>query len=121
MIWDREADTVRAPSHKMNIEACTARQIISTMKGAYDLQNINLPLLNRSKVFLRTLQCDPNLSWDDKLDSNRLREWKNIAKQFNDSGPLEIQRYIGHRGSTYSMILFSDASKDFLGTVIYLL
>ena len=120
MVWDRERDVIKASKFKMETEASTARQILSTIKGAYDLQNANLPVLNRSKIFLRTLQCDKGLRWDDKLSPNKLREWRNIAKQFNDYEPVEMSRFVGNRESSYSMILFSDASKDFIGMVIYL-
>ena len=120
MKWDRVKDVLKAPVYRMSESASTPRQIISTIKGAYDLQNVNLPVLNRSKLFLRDLQSDKTLKWDDSLDAVRLREWRNIARQFNEYEPLEIPRFIGRRDDKYRMILFSDASRNFLSMVVYL-
>lgn len=120
MIWNREKDTLRAPEFKLNENASTARQVISTMKGAYDLFNINLPVLNRGKLFLQDLQCNKELRWDDKLTTAKLGEWKLISKQFNEYESLEVPRFIGRREGEYSLILFSDASKHFLSMVMYM-
>ena len=59
------------------------------------------------------------MKWDDELNAELLREWKNISRQFSDYQPLEMNRFIGNRDSSYTMILFGDASKDFIGMVIY--
>ncbi len=120
MAWDRENDTVAAPLYKMKLEVGSKREVLKELNKNFDLMGTKLPLLNRSKLFLRDLQLDPKLGWDSKLSAERKYEWKKIAKQYNEYKPTEVPRCIGRRTDQYDMYIFADASKSFLGFCSYL-
>ena len=120
MKWNRVSDTISSTKFELNVKAETKRQIMCTLKTAFDLQNSNIPIRNRSKVFLQDLQKDVKCKWDAKLSPAKIHEWKIIAKQANEYEPPAVPRFIGTRESKYSLISLSDASKDFIGTVIYI-
>ncbi|XP_068225629.1 uncharacterized protein [Palaemon carinicauda] len=120
MCWDRYNDILKATCVKLNVEANTLRQILSSVMSIFDLNNTNLPVLNRCKIFLRQLQSDYVDKWDTSLHGAQLNEWRNIASQFNNGERLEIPKYMGSRKSNFDIIVMSDASKNFLGCVIYL-
>lgn len=120
MNWNRVTDCIIAKESKLNVEASSAREILSTIMGIYDLHNANLPLLNRCKIFLRKIQITYNGKWDDILSASELREWRNIAIQFNSGNMIEVPRFIGNRDSRFDIIVMCDASKDFIGCVLYM-
>ncbi len=120
MLWKRDSDTITAPVYKMKKNISTKRQVLSEINKNFDLMGTNLPLLSRAKLFLRELQIKTNLSWDSILPDSMMRRWKTIVRQFNEYSPIEIPRCVGKRTDSYEMYIFSDASKQFLGFVIYL-
>ena len=77
-------------------------------------------MLNRARLFIHRLQCDNTLDWDDKLGSNRTREWKNICVQLNKVDSIKIDRFIGERSKEYEVVAFTDSSKTLYGTVLYI-
>ena len=70
---------------------------------------------------MHRLQCDKTLSWDKKLDREKLREWKNISLQFNKSKFITVQRSCGSKTDSYKLIGYTDASGQIYGVVIYLM
>ena len=120
MKWDRVRDILKSPKVNLNADAKTSRQILSSSMSVFDLNNANLPLLNRCKIFLRQLQSECRKDWDKEIKPTQLNEWKNIAIQFNSGEMMEVPRFVGNRDSTYDIIVMTDASKDFIGCVIYL-
>ena len=120
MRWDRINDILKSPKVNLNVEARTSRQILSSSMSVFDLNNANLPLLNRCKIFLRQLQSGCKKDWDKEIKPAQLNEWKNISIQFNNGDMMEVPRFVGNRDSTYDIITMTDASKDFVGCVIYL-
>ena len=119
-IWNRDSDTLTARDFKLDFEATTKRGILKSLNSIYDILNVGLPLLNRAKLFLQTLQQNKSLSWDDTLAQNQLNEWQRIAKQVNSTPPLEVPRFVGERSSVYVLRAFCDASQSIVGTVIYI-
>ncbi len=120
MKWNRINDSIKSPTYRMNENVTTKRQVLKEVNSNYDLTNANLPVLNRAKLFLRNLQLDSKLEWDDPIENEKRLKWKTISKQFNTYEPAEIPRYVGDKNSKYTLVLLSDASKDFLRMVIYL-
>ena len=118
--WNRINDTIQPVKINVNENANTKRQILSTMNEIYDLIGVYLPLLNRAKLFLQTLQTDHNLEWDDILSNDRQRDWANISKQLNSVPGIPINRSVGGRAEGYSLIAFTDASTLIYGAVVYL-
>ena len=96
MYWDRVTDTLSTGPICLDSNANTKRTILSSIASQYDLNNINAPILNRSRLFLHKLQCDRDyVDWDLKLSSDLQREWANIVKQANSYEPAGIDRCVG--------------------------
>ena len=79
------------------MDACSKREILASIASQYDVFNFNGPLLNRARIFTHELQVNHKLSWDTKLSTELVRQWKNIVRQTNSSLPLEIKRFLGER------------------------
>lgn len=120
LVWEREQDNLCAKNTKLDETASTKRKVLATLHSIYDPLGFNVPSLNRARFFLHKLQCDANLTWDKVLDDSRRKEWKLIAKQFNSGRNPTIPRCMGNYNSTYTILTFTDASRDGYGCVTYL-
>ena len=120
MSWSRSTDTLSSTSLHLSETANTKRLIISSIASNYDIFQVNCPLMNRARLFMHKLQCDSAIGWDDSLNTDLCREWKNVAKQVNSSPTLHISRQVGARTDSYELIAFTDASKSIYGVVIYI-
>ena len=118
--YNRLTDKIFTKPLNLSSQANTKRKILASIASNFDLLNINCPILNRAKLFMHSLQCQKNLNWDEILSSKQINEWKNISRQVNSSPVIELDRYVGQRNGKYKLILFSDSSKSFYGTVVYL-
>ncbi len=119
MIWKRNTDRITAPTYKMKEKITSKRQVLRELHSNYDLMGINIPLLNRAKLFLRNLQLDEKLGWDTFIGQQRLNEWRNIVRQYNSYDTISVPRSMGNMKDNYELISMVDASKNFLGSVIY--
>ena len=72
--WDQCLDNLRTRKVKMDSSAHTKRGILSTIASQFDLFNFNLPLFNRSRLFMQEFQCTLGLGWDDKICDDKLHE-----------------------------------------------
>jgi len=120
MIWNTEDDTFRDKKPSLDPSAKTKRQILSTVNSNYDPIGLLLPILNRAKLFVRDLQANRDVTWDSTLPSDSLKLWAKICKQLNRATELSVPRYVGDYNSEYDLVVFTDASKDLYGCVIYL-
>ena len=120
MIWDIEADVIYNNNNKLNPQANTLRSILSSINSCFDPLNIGLPGRNRMKLFLHELQHDKSLKWDKKINDKKLKIYKKICTQYNNSSYPKIPRYVGNYKGMYNIVSFTDASKDLYGNVIYL-
>ena len=120
-LWNCSEDTLFTQPISLDKEANTKRKILASIASQYDLNNFNGPILNRSRVFMHSLQCCKELGWDDPLSKDKLKEWRNIVVQANSSPPIKVPRCIGSRSDEYRLIVFTDTSKVMYGVVIYIL
>ena len=118
--WYRDSDCISTKPIFLDCKANTKRLILQTIASNYDLFNINAPMLNRARLFMQQLQSI-SLPWDENLESEKLKEWKLICKQANDTPILKIKRCVGERYNRYELIACVDANKSIIGAVIYLL
>ena len=118
--YDRVNDTIFTAQLNLDQKADNKRNILSSIAKNFDIFQFSGPLLNRARIFMHDLQCRKGLGWDQKLESELISEWKNIAHQVNSSKPMPIKRFVGQRDSKYDIIAFVDASKLMIGVVIYL-
>jgi len=119
--WDREADSLGPYPINLDGTANTKRKVLSTLNSVYDLFNIYGPILNRSKLYLQRLQCDKSLEWDSVLPSRLLEEWTLICRQANATPRVTIDRFVGSRAGSFTLVAFSDASGSIYGTVVYII
>jgi hypothetical protein len=120
LCWDRTSDKLSTRKLHLNEKANTKRLILQTISQNFDLFGFNIPILNRCRLFMRGLQCQPSLTWDESLTSHQLGEWKNISRQVNAAPSISVERFVGRRDGTYCLLSFTDASKTMYGTVIYI-
>lgn len=104
----------------LNPEANTKHKVLQTLNSQYELIGIYLPVLNRAKFFLHSLQLDKNLNWDDWLGSDHCREWVRICKHVTSRKDIQLNMCVGNLHSTFKLIGSADASKDVIGVVFYL-
>lgn len=118
--WNRVTDCLSTASLNLNSSANTKRLILKTYAENFDVYGYNLPLLNRTKLFIHRLQCDTGLTWDSKLTADLQSEWRLICNQIKSVEVAEIHRYVGKRSDAYQLVAFTDASKQLYGVVLYL-
>ena len=119
-VWNTNSDLIKPRQLNLDISADTKRKVLSTFQSNFDPIGIYTPVLNRAKLFIHGLQKNTKLNWDDKLDSNALKQWRNISAQVNRSAELSIDRFLGERDAEYSLLLYTDASKELIGCAVYL-
>ncbi|XP_068225202.1 uncharacterized protein [Palaemon carinicauda] len=120
LTWDRISDEIFTNPICLDSNAKTKRSILQTIASQFDIFGFNMPLFNRCRLFMHKLQCQKTLSWDTVLATDLQREWSNICKQLNRAPPIRVQRSVGPRDGKYNILVFSDASRDIYGCVIYL-
>ena len=118
--WNRISDEICTEPMRLNIDAKTKREVLRSLASNYDAYNVCAPMLNRAKLFMHKLQCNPDLDWDTTLPSEILTVWKNICKQINSSPTIPIKRSVGNRSDTYNLVAFVDSSGAMVGVVLYL-
>ena len=119
-IWNTGTDTLRTRKLYLDPEANSKRSILSTFQSNFDPFGINIPLLNRAKLFMHSLQSDRDLDWDTTIDDNKRKEWRIISRQVNKSADICVSRSVGSRSHSFSLIVYCDASKDFIACCVYL-
>lgn len=119
-VWRRQEDTLSTKSINLDSKAHSKRSVLSSIASQYDVFGINIPCLNRARMFVHKLQCDPALGWDEKLDDAAQKEWVKIVKQTNSCSPFQINRAFGERTDAYELVVFVDASKHIYAAVAYL-
>ena len=119
MLWNRSDDSLSNKAIDLDGNADTKRTILSSLASQFDLFNFNIPLLNRARLFMHQLQCNKDLSWDEKLSPPLIREWRNVARQANSAPIIKIKRFVGQRDESYRLLAFCDSSRDIFGVVVY--
>ena len=120
MMWNRTEDTLSPQKINLQLKAMTKRTILSTLNSIYDIYNVYAPILLRAKLFMQILQTRTDLGWDTVIPDELQEEWKRIVNQANASPIIQLPRCVGARGSKYSLVAFTDASKDAYGVVVYI-
>ena len=119
-VYNIKNDTLSTNPIKLDKCANTKRKILSSIASNFDILQINGPLINRARLFAHRLICNKSLNWDEVIPSRDQKEWKNIAVQANSGKSLVIPRFVGARDSKFELIACTDASKTFLGSVLYI-
>ena len=120
MMWDRTNDEICVNKISLNADATTRREMLASLNAVYDIYNVYAPVLLRARIFMQKLQCDQSLNWDTAVSENVQREWHNIACQANKTPVLTLERCVGPRDAEYELIVYTDASRQASGSVVYL-
>ncbi|XP_068206225.1 uncharacterized protein [Palaemon carinicauda] len=120
IVWNRADDVIYTKEISLNPDADTKRKVLQTIASNFDVFGFNIPVFNRSRLYMHRLQCSKELAWDQVLSPSLQREWRNICRQVNGSQPVKVQRFIGQRNGKFRLKAFTDASRDFYGTVVYI-
>lgn len=120
LLWNKKDDILCTRPIDLDKSANTKRKVLASIASQFDIDGFNMPILNRSRIFMHSLQCDRTIGWDDVLSTELQRNWKNICAQANSCPPIEIPRLIGPRDGTYKLLVFTDTSHDLYGSVLYL-
>jgi hypothetical protein len=119
--WDRQCDLFKTNKVQLNFEAKTKRSVLSSLHSNFDPLGFYIPILNRARQFLHSLQTNDKVSWDGILGDEKLNEWKKIVKQVNQNDlDFSVPRFLGNRDDKYDLVCYVDASKDFYGIIIYI-
>ena len=118
--WNKKTDSYSVKSALLDVEANTKRSVLASLNSIFDPLGILLPTLNRGKLFLSKLHNLHYIKWDTKFDIGLQREWRNIAKQVNSAAKISMPCYVGDYTSCFRLLVYTDASKDFYGSVMYL-
>ena len=121
LVWNRKDDLIYTNKIQLDILAQTKRNILKSIASQYDLFGFNIPILNRSRIFMHKLQCNKKLDWDTQIDKELQHEWKLICRQANSSSILKVSRFVGNRNSSYKLIACVDSSREMYGVVLYIL
>ena len=119
MRWNTSEDKIGPYKLKLDIEANTKKDILSTLNSIYDIYNIYAPFLLKAKLFLQRLSCDKSIKWKTVLNEELSKEWNKIAKKWNSIPTVDIERKIGKRNGQYELYAFTDASRNAIGVIIY--
>jgi len=102
---------------------CTCAYVVSLIGRFYDPLGFLAPVTIKFKVFFQKL-CRDKLEWDVSLPEELVKEWKNLACDLSEGGPISIpQCYFHHvNGSPTSITLcgFCDASTHAYAAVVYM-
>lgn len=121
LIWNRKNDYFKNLKLFLDPSANTKRSILSTVHSNFDPLGACIPIFNRARLFLHSLQTNEKLGWDTKLCTEQCKEWKKITTQVNKTEyEISIPRMVGARLDKFNLLCFVDASKDFYGFVIYI-
>ena len=120
LLWHTEHDTLQVRRCVYDETADTPRKVLKNQAEKFDPCNFELPIYNRSKLFLHELQSEKNMKWDHKMNEQQQREWLNICRQLNNSTPIAVPRFIGSIVSDYDIVCFTDSSGSIYGCVVYL-
>ena len=118
--WSRSQDTLSTFPIDLDSSANTKRLILKSIASHFDLFNFHGPVLNRARLFIHDIQCEKTIKWDDILPDAKLKEWRLIVKQANNSPCVEINRFVGRRDGNYDLITCVDASANICGAVLYI-
>ena len=111
LMWDRSKDVSFTNPLTPNLEADTKQTILKSIASQFDICNYNLPVLNHSRLFMNSLQCDKTLKWDDILPPDLKRQWRDVCWQANLTPTIDILEqgmvYIGFMLSLMQVIPFT--------------
>ena len=101
----------------------TKRNVVSIVGRFYISLGFVSPVVIQFKIFFQEL-CRAKLEWDQTLEGEVLRKWRNLTSALEEGSLIIIPRYflcnISQRVESYHLCGFCDASKNAYAAVVYL-
>ena len=101
----------------------TKRNVVSIIGRFYIPLGFVSPVVIQFKIFFQEL-CRAKLEWDQTLEGEVLRKWRNLTSALEEGSLIIIPRYflcnISQRVESYHLCGFCDASKNAYAAVVYL-
>ena len=115
--WNSQSDELSINTTKIESmePAATKRQVLSTNASIYDPLGMMSPATINMKILLQEL-WEKGVEWDELLNSDIQRHWKDLTHDLNELSQIQIPRFIGNEQA----LAFCDASKKAYATAIYL-
>lgn len=104
----------------LNTSATTKREIVSTISSLFDPLGFFNPLTLNLKLLMREM-CVYQPTWDENLPSELLSRWEKLADNVNQLpfNNLSLPRFTVSLSQPFNIYVFSDASKEAYGFVVY--
>ena len=127
--WDLNSDTF---TFKVSLpdKPYTRRGVLAIINSIYDPLGLAVPVLLEGRLLLQQLvtmgkmKSNGSLGWDDPLPDALLHQWKRWSSSLPDLAKVSVRRC--YHGNNFGDVTraeihaFCDASKDAIGTAIYL-
>lgn len=116
-------DTLSLKKQNLNIDCKTKRDVVSSVASIFDPIGILSPLLLEFKLYIRKL-CELKYGWDQVIPENELNLYRKYCVRLNEvlnSNSLSVCRKVARSDQSASLMVFTDASKESYGFVIYCL
>lgn len=119
--FDCGTDEINLALPQVNTNASTKREIVSTISSLFDPLGFLAPLTLNMKLLIREM-CINHPTWDENLPTELLSKWKKLADNFNrlPLNTLTLPRFTVSLSQPFNVYVFSDASKEAYGFVVFL-
>ncbi|XP_071959547.1 uncharacterized protein [Antedon mediterranea] len=121
--WNPRDDKLKVPvpTYCEEIGSLTKRKCLGAANSIYDPLGLLSPVTVRAKILLRNL-WGKKVDWDQEIEPGDLDEWRSFLKDVKNCEKVSIPRSVkpSKQSENPTLIMFSDASKEAMGTVAYI-
>lgn len=119
MMYDSSEDVFMFQSSDFTSEV-SKRSVLSFIARIFDPLNYLAPVTFQCRYILQQAYAlSPKVNWDEKLPSKLRKEWLDFSRDLNRINEVKLPRYIPAKGTTSSLVMFSDASEKGYAAVAY--
>ena len=119
-VHNPSTDALSIKHVQLDDSVTSKRELLSQISQVFDPTGFLLPITSSGKLLLRRVNL-LNLGWDDRLPPHILSAWKKFATEVGKGGEsFQIPREAYSNQSSIGLQVFSDASKELTGSVIYI-
>ena len=114
-------DVMKLAEVQVNGKVNTHRLILSEVAKIFDPLSFTSPVSVRGKLLLQQIWKlrDAGGSWDAVLPGDVLQTWSKLAPDLEGLGEVEFPRYTVSQDGPADLVLFTDASQNAHGYVLY--
>ena len=117
MSWNMEEDTINVKDSFIDVTHMSKRTVLSGLASVFDPLGMFSPITLKAKLIMKQL-WNEKLGWDDVIPEEMQAKWKSIAIEYQELSKMKLPRAEIIQGDV-ELHVFTDASKDAYGAVIY--